>query len=60
MSTKTKKTKETSAIQRISESMDAGIKSGIPKEAAIITTMAIEIQILENRIAALEAKIQKS
>jgi hypothetical protein len=46
-------------LERINDGIDAAIAAGIPKEAAIITLMGIELQYLENRIADLEDKVDE-
>lgn len=45
-----------SAIGRINKGLDEALKGGISKETAVLTLMLIEIQVLENRIDALEGK----
>lgn len=45
-----------SAIGRINKGLDEAIKTGISKETAVLTLILIEIQVLENRIDALEGK----
>lgn len=54
--TKKKPLRKKTALQRINHGMDAAMKIGLPKDAAIFTMICVEIQILENRIAALEKK----
>lgn len=59
MTTKKKKTvpkSKKSATQRISSGLSALEKTGLPKDAIMLTLMTIEIQVLENRLNELEEK----
>ena len=56
-STSVKQKPTKTALQRISDVLDAGEKNGMPKDAAMITALSLEIQVLENRIERLEKSI---
>ncbi len=56
MATKKKKEPE-SALQRINKGMDMAIDTGMPKDAIVLTLLAVEIQRLENRVNELEEKL---
>jgi len=43
-------------LDRVNNGLGLAIKGGIPKEAAALTLMVMEMQILENRVLALEKK----
>ncbi len=49
---------EKTALERILATLDAAEKNNIPREAAIVTALSVEIQSMENRIDELEGKLE--
>jgi hypothetical protein len=56
MSKKTKKSEPGSVLTRLNDSIKEGQKLGIPKEAVMLTSIAVELMVLEIRIEKLENK----